>query len=135
MDIDLNQLRELLTAFREFDLSELEIENGDERIMLRRGAGEVIASAPMALSHHATIPPPAPEAAPAPAESEDDPSIAFVTSPFVGTFYRSPGPDAAPFVEKGDQIKPGQTLCIVEAMKLMNEIESELAGTLVEILV
>ena len=61
--------------------------------------------------------------------------MAFVTSPFVGTFYRAPAPDADPFVEVGTVIKPGQTLCIVEAMKLMNEIESDFAGTVVEVLV
>ena len=60
-------------------------------------------------------------------------NVAYVTSPFVGTFYRSPSPDAPSFVEVGSIIRPGQTLCIVEAMKLMNEIEAELAGTIVEV--
>ncbi|HJK96097.1 MAG TPA: acetyl-CoA carboxylase biotin carboxyl carrier protein, partial [Polyangiaceae bacterium LLY-WYZ-14_1] len=72
----------------------------------------------------------APEAA-----EEDDPNVVFVTSPFVGTFYRAPSPNDPAFVDVGDKIQPGQTLCIVEAMKLMNEIESDLAGTIVAILV
>ena len=65
----------------------------------------------------------------------DEPGVVYVTSPFVGTFYRSPSPDAAPFVESGQKIAQGQVLCIVEAMKLMNEIESEVTGTIVEVLV
>ena len=73
----------------------------------------------------------APAAEPAPTEEDG----VFVTSPFVGTFYRSPSPDADAFVEVGDEIAAGQVLCIVEAMKLMNEIEAEVAGTVVEVLV
>ncbi len=64
----------------------------------------------------------------------DDAAIVYVTSPFVGTFYRSPSPDAPPFVDVGSSIREGQALCIVEAMKLMNEIEADCAGTIVEIL-
>ena len=66
---------------------------------------------------------------------QDEQGIVHATSPFVGTFYRAPSPDASPFVEVGAVVKPGQTLCIVEAMKLMNEIESDVAGTIVDILV
>ncbi|MBW2588623.1 MAG: acetyl-CoA carboxylase biotin carboxyl carrier protein [Deltaproteobacteria bacterium] len=69
----------------------------------------------------------------APAPEEDDSN--YLTTPFVGTFYRAPSPDTDAFVEVGDSIAPGQVLCIVEAMKLMNEIESEVAGTIVEVLV
>ena len=74
-------------------------------------------------------------AAPAVAAPVNDPNTVEITSPFVGTFYRAPSPDAPAFVEVGSTVRPGQALCIVEAMKLMNEIESEISGTIVEILV
>jgi acetyl-CoA carboxylase biotin carboxyl carrier protein len=74
-------------------------------------------------------------AAAAKASEDADPSVVFVTSPFVGTFYRAPGPDAANFCEVGSSVKQGQALCIIEAMKLMNEIESDAAGTVLDILV
>lgn len=134
MEIDLKQLRELMQSLEQYDLTEVEIEQGEERIFLRRGGvTEVAAGArPMvAAATPAMAPSPA---VPAPAPAEDE-NAAFVTSPFVGTFYRSPSPDADPFVDVGAAIKPGQTLCIVEAMKLMNEIESEIEGTITEILV
>ena len=84
----------------------------------------------------AAVPPPAAPAAPAAKDAElpDQPGV-VVSSPFVGTFYRSPSPDAPPFVDIGHKVKKGQTLCIIEAMKLMNEIESEVDGTVAEILV
>jgi acetyl-CoA carboxylase biotin carboxyl carrier protein len=157
MKIDLDQLRKLMQSLGEFDINELEIEQGEERLFLRRGAASaepmLLASAP-SVTHAPSVapvaphPPPAPpapaaSAAPtmppappaAPAPHVEDASIAFVTSPFVGTFYRAPSPDSDPFVEVGSKIKAGTVLCIVEAMKLMNEIESEIAGTIVEILV
>jgi acetyl-CoA carboxylase biotin carboxyl carrier protein len=78
--------------------------------------------------------PPSPAPGPAPAASAEAPADSVdVTSPFVGTFYRSPSPDAPSFVEVGSVVRPGQTLCIIEAMKLMNEIEAECSGTIVEI--
>ena len=81
----------------------------------------------------ATTPVPAPAAAPAVSPSED--GLSFVTSPIVGTFYAAPAPEAQPYVKVGDLVHKGQVLCIVEAMKLMNEIEADSAGTIVEILV
>ena len=143
MEIDLKQLRELMRSLRQFDVTEVEIEKDGERIYLRRGAepvsyGAVAAPPPpmMRMMPAAPLPPPPP---PAPAKtaaapvSADDPSITTITSPFVGTFYRAPGPNVSAFVEVGSEIRPGSVLCIVEAMKLMNEIESEVAGTIVEI--
>ncbi|HJL16409.1 MAG TPA: acetyl-CoA carboxylase biotin carboxyl carrier protein [Sandaracinaceae bacterium LLY-WYZ-13_1] len=138
MDIDLKQLRDIMKAMKQLDVNELEIEDEEQRIYLRRGAGQApIAMAPSVMpAAPATVPPPPP--APAPAaekkQAEADPNVVEITSPFVGTFYRAPSPDAPPFVEEGHKIAPGQVLCIVEAMKLMNEIESEIAGTIVEIL-
>jgi acetyl-CoA carboxylase biotin carboxyl carrier protein len=145
MEIDLKQLRELMRSLRQFDVTEVEIEKDGERIYLRRGpdaASYAAVAAPpptmVSLMPGALPPPPAPPAhgapkaaaAPVPA---DDASVTTITSPFVGTFYRSPSPQAPAFVDVGSEIRPGTVLCIVEAMKLMNEIESEVAGTIVEI--
>jgi acetyl-CoA carboxylase biotin carboxyl carrier protein len=146
MDIDLEQLRALMRSMKEFRVSELEIEHGEERVFLRRGrfaaaADNVGATAPAAAPMHApSAPPPPPPPAHGPAASpttkaEEDPNVVYVTSPFVGTFYRAPSPESEMFVEVGSKITPGQVLCIVEAMKLMNEIEAELTGTVLEILV
>jgi acetyl-CoA carboxylase biotin carboxyl carrier protein len=141
MEIDLKQLRELMRSLRQFDVTEVEIEKDGERIYLRRGpdvasyASVAAPPPPMASMMPAALPPP--PAAPAPAKAAvaaaDDPSLTTITSPFVGTFYRAPSPQAPSFVEAGSEIRPGTVLCIVEAMKLMNEIESEIAGTIVEI--
>lgn len=138
MDIDLDQLRALMKAIQDFDVSEVEIEQGDDRIVVRRGvSAELTMAAPASMPAPAptfTMPAPAPTPS-APAVKVDDPNVVTVTSPFVGTFYRSPSPDAPAFVNVGDSISNGQTLCIVEAMKLMNEIEAELSGTVEAILV
>jgi acetyl-CoA carboxylase biotin carboxyl carrier protein len=132
MQIPLEQLKELLATLDAGGASELEYE--DETVRLRiamnRGA-PIVAAAPVP---HAVVAAPAGAAA-APAAPADDPSVAYVTSPFVGTFYRAPAPGAEPFVSVGTTVKVGQTLCIVEAMKLMNEIEADAAGTVLEILV
>jgi acetyl-CoA carboxylase biotin carboxyl carrier protein len=122
MDIDLKQLKELMRSLKQFDISELELEKDGERIKLCRG-GE--AAAP-ALS----IAPPAGLAAAASAQ----PAPSVAPSAIVGTFYEAPTPGADPFVKVGSEVKPGQTLCIVEAMKLMNEIEADVAGTILEVL-
>jgi len=139
MEIDIEQLRELMRSLSEFDVSELELEHGDERISLRRGpiATESVMVATGAAPASIAAPAPAaatPGAAAAAAE-EAEADVQWVTSPFVGTFYRSPGPDSDPFVAIGSKIESGTVLCIVEAMKLMNEIESEVSGTILEILV
>jgi acetyl-CoA carboxylase biotin carboxyl carrier protein len=155
MDLDLKQLKELMRALKQFDVQELTIEREDWKLSLRRGPEEGAVPTGVAVGAPASVPPytmppsmaaappqpAAPAAAPggggaAPeAAEEDDPNVVFVTSPFVGTFYRAPSPNDPAFVDVGDKIQPGQTLCIVEAMKLMNEIESDLAGTIVAILV
>ncbi len=131
MKLDLDQLRDLIRLLDESNLTEIEVEHDDDRIRVRRDPAP-LAGAPASGS-----------VAPAPAgsvpqsatpDAEDDHGD-YVTSPFVGTFYRSPSPDGEPFVDVGDSIALGQVLCIVEAMKLMNEIEAEVAGTIVEILV
>jgi acetyl-CoA carboxylase biotin carboxyl carrier protein len=135
LEARVDALAELL---RRHELSELEVEEGGVRIYIRRGGEAPIVhhtAAPLAHPVHTPAPPTA--AAPAHASSTDtgDGNVAYVTSPFVGTFYRAPSPDLAPFVDVGTRIKKGQVICIVEAMKLMNEIESEIEGSIVQILV
>jgi acetyl-CoA carboxylase biotin carboxyl carrier protein len=135
MSLDLEALRALLDLLAEKDVAEFEHEEGGRRLRVTRGSGARIAlpsigaalASPVAQS---IIPPAA-----AGANDTSPPSGDFVdiTSPFVGSFYRSPSPDAPAFVEVGSVVRPGQTLCIIEAMKLMNEIESDCAGTVVEI--
>lgn len=129
MQIDLEQLRELMKALREFELDEIEIENTEERIAIRRSSGVSVTAAPVMAA-----PAPAAPAAAAAAPAEEVVEGEFITSPFVGTFYRSPSPDADPFIAEGASFSSGQSLCIVEAMKLMNEIEAEFSGTVLEIL-
>lgn len=131
--IDLQKLDALLATLEARDVSEFEFEDENMRLRLRRGV-EVMASVSQAALGQA--PPAAPAlAVQAAAEPAQDEQMAFVTSPFVGTFYRAPSPEAPPFVEAGSVVRQGQTLCIVEAMKLMNEIESDISGTIVDILV
>jgi acetyl-CoA carboxylase biotin carboxyl carrier protein len=136
MEIDLKQLRELMRSLRQFDVTEVEIEKDGERIYLRRGA-EPVAYAPIAapppMTAAAPLPPPPAPGTKAAKPAADDASLTTITSPFVGTFYRSPSPSAPSFVDVGSEIRPGTVLCIVEAMKLMNEIEAEIAGTIVEV--
>ncbi len=132
-------LEALLEVMERHEVMELEQVRGAgqtrARLTIRRGAHAGVAvthvhsPATTAVAHSAAMP-----AAPAPAAMEED-GIVFVSSPLVGTFYRAPSPDAAAFIEVGQAIRQGQRLCIVEAMKLMNEIESDVEGTLVEILV
>jgi len=129
MAVELDELRALLKVLSDADVAEFEHEAEGVRIFVKRGAV-------VAATHVVAAPAPVPAARASQTLVErpaaDDGSI-DVTSPFVGTFYRAPGPDTAAFVEVGSTVRVGQTLCIVEAMKLMNEIEAEQAGTIVEI--
>lgn len=139
MEIDLKQLKELMRSLKQFEITELELEKNGERIKLCRGGDAVAAPLSLAQAHYASVPPPAPSAGSTPsiapaASVVDDASVHYITSPFVGTFYPSPTPGAEPFVKVGSEVKPGQTLCIVEAMKLMNEIEADVSGTILEVL-
>jgi acetyl-CoA carboxylase biotin carboxyl carrier protein len=145
MTIDVKKLRELLDLLAEKDIAEFEHEDEAVRFkIVRTRAGQAVALAPQmpfAMQHGFAAPaapmhvaPSAPAAAPAAAAAAEAPAdIVDVTSPFVGTFYRSPSPDTPSFVEVGSVVRPGQTLCIIEAMKLMNEIEAECSGTIVEV--
>jgi len=135
------EVGELAAVLDRYQLSEIELVRGDERLRIRREPPTVAApAAPAAMvpmSPHFTAAPAAAAAAPSPpaaapaAPAESGHPAVYITSPFVGTFYRSPSPEAPPFVEIGQRVKKGQVLCIIEAMKLMNEIEAELDGSIV----
>ena len=129
MNIDLKQLEGLLKVLEDRDISEFEFEDEKIRVHLKRGQ-PIVSIAP--VPHHGSVHPVESGPLPEVAVSKGEGNIAYVTSPFVGTFYRAPSPDAPAFVDVGSNIRPGQALCIVEAMKLMNEIEAEFAGTIIE---
>lgn len=157
MQLEFSELRNLLTTLDQTAIEELTLKAADFELTIRRrsasGVGELV---PTVLA----VPPasmPLPEAAPAAptaalvtppaAQPQDTPTVSVpppssassrlleITSPMVGTFYRAPAPDEPPYVEVGDRVRVGQTVCILEAMKLMNELESEVSGTIVEILI
>ena len=139
----LEDVKKLVALVEKSDVTHIAWQRGPEKVVIKRGNS---VSAPAVAAH--AVPHAAPIAAPVPvapapaavaaakpeAKAPDKPGV-LVSSPFVGTFYRAPSPDSPPFVEVGAKVKKGQTLCIVEAMKLMNEIESEVDGTVAEILV
>lgn len=130
----LRQVQDLITLLRKNNLTELEIEQEGFRVRLRYEVG--VRSPTSSLTDTTMVAPQgnqniARESTPS---EEDTSGLVTITSPIVGTFYRSPSPDADPYVEEGDYVKKGQVLCIVEAMKLMNEIESETDGRIVKIL-
>ncbi|MBZ5713401.1 acetyl-CoA carboxylase biotin carboxyl carrier protein [Nannocystis pusilla] len=134
---DLRYIRELAKVLRQNELDEIEIESGEHRVLLRRtSAVEAAAVAPRPVVYEAApAAAPAPVAAPAPtAPVAPAQAGTFITSPFVGTFYRSASPDSPSFVEVGSTVQRGQTLCIVEAMKLFNELEAEFPCVIEEIL-
>ena len=131
MQLDHEQLHRLLEVLGESDIQEFRLEGDDFRLEIRRN-----------LPGQAVMPPvmPAPVAAaepasPPPAATATRSDLLEITAPMVGTFYRAPAPGEAPFIEVGNRIEVGQTVCILEAMKLMNELEAEVSGEVVEILV
>lgn len=134
--MDIRKIKKLIELVEESGITELEITEGEESVRISRG-GLVAQAAPMA---YAAPQAPAAPAAAAPAATAAAPAAAelsghILRSPMVGAFYRSSGPDAAPFVEVGQQVKVGDALCIVEAMKMMNQIQSDKAGVIKRILV
>ena len=151
--LDVDALRQIVEILEASEISRLDWSNGNERLSIRRGPppSQVVQHvSSMPSSPAVTVMPAAPAPAPvAPAAAAPTPRPSaprsapvdsgkgghIVTSPFVGTFYRSPAPDQPAFADVGTVVKKGQTLCIIEAMKLMNEIESEVAGKIAEVLV
>lgn len=143
--MDINEIMKLIQAVSDSELTSFELEEGNVKVSLKREkevpqivnvtttGGEQTAPAVMAVN--TAVAAPVPAAAPAPAQDQVIASDKVVNSPLVGTFYNASSPDAAPFVQVGDSVKKGQVLGIIEAMKLMNEIESEYDGVVEAILV
>src|SRR5579862_6755548 len=126
-----DEIRDLIQLVVESGIAELEVQRGEDRVRIRRTAEAPPAPAPPAIGHETVIAAPggaslASAAAPQPVGNE-----VIVKSPIVGTYYDAPKPGDTPFVKVGDSVEPGQVLCIIESMKLMNEIESEISGTIV----
>jgi acetyl-CoA carboxylase biotin carboxyl carrier protein len=124
-----DEIRELINLACETGIAELEVQRGDNRVRIRRASfsaqQEILASPqvfPAAVAGTPSGPEPSKEPGPA------DPNLVLVKSPIVGTFYEGPSPDAPPFVRIGEHVQPGKVLCIIESMKLMNEIEAETSG-------
>lgn len=131
-----DEIKELIQLVVESGIAELELERGGDRVRIRRTVeAPLVAPVPAAAVPPAEIPQPASGAPGAPAAPAPPSNEHIQKSPIVGTFYESPKPGDAPFVKVGDNVEVGQILCIIESMKLMNEIESEVAGTVVARLV
>jgi len=133
--VDIRKVKKLIELLDESGLAEIEITEGDDSVRISRNSSSVAAPAPIyAPPVQAAAPPPssaapAPAAAaPAAADAADDSEGFEVTAPMVGSFYSAASPGAAPFVQVGDQVNEGDTLCIIEAMKMMNQIEAEVSG-------
>ncbi|OEU61527.1 MAG: acetyl-CoA carboxylase, biotin carboxyl carrier protein [Desulfuromonadales bacterium C00003094] len=135
--MDIKNIKSLIRMVTQTDITEFELESGGEKLVIRRGSETVAMTMPLA-----PMPAAAPLAAAAPVVMTAEPVVAVavddgfeeVTSPIVGTFYLSPSPESDPYVEVGSVVEKGQTICIVEAMKLMNEIEAEFKCKVVKIL-
>jgi len=141
--MDLDEIKQILDLMREHDLAEFELERESGKVRLRKHSSspQFVAAAP-AVSHIAYAPAPAGPAPAPPAAGDavltaasEDVDLAIIKSPIVGTFYRSSEPGAKPFAEVGQQVRKGQVLCIIEAMKLMNEINAECDGEVVKVYV
>ncbi len=135
--MDIRKVKKLIEMLEESSLAEIEIREGEEAIRISRSptGSPVVHMAPAHIApHHATAPAPAAAAPAAAPAAPATPSGHAVASPMVGTFYRSSAPGSAPFVDIGSQVNVGDTLCIIEAMKMMNEIESDKAGVVKAIL-
>jgi len=146
--LDLRELKEILQILEEKEITEFELEEEGMKLRIRKAAASLNHSAapapsvplvhtvlPSALNVAvpATVAPAPAPAAPTPVPAAEDTGLVAVKSPIVGTFYRAPDPGSPPFVNVGDHVRVGQVLCIIEAMKLMNEIEAEVAGEVVKV--
>ncbi|MBM4100182.1 MAG: acetyl-CoA carboxylase biotin carboxyl carrier protein [Planctomycetes bacterium] len=138
--MDIRKLKELVRLMTASDLTELDLRDKDEQVTIRRASPQVapqVIHAP-AVVHHAApaaTPAPAAPAAAAPAKPAADEGLVAIESPMVGTFYASPSPDKPPFVAVGAQVGPNSVVCLVEAMKIFNEIKAERSGTIVKMMV
>lgn len=138
--MDIRSIRKLIEIVEQSDIAEIEIKEGEHNIRITRSKEPVMMQAPAQMAYHAA---PAAASAPAPAAETAAPAAEAapaevsghaIPSPMVGTFYNAPSPDADPFVSVGDQVSVGDTLCIIEAMKIMNPIEADVSGTIKKIM-
>ncbi len=129
---DINDIKSLMALLNESEINEIEVTEGEKSIRLRKDPTPIVSNMPANVTASQ-----APQPAIAPVASLPEKKIdgKTIKAPMVGTFYLSPSPDAAPFINVGDKVKKGQTLCIIEAMKTMNQIEAEENGTIVEVLI
>jgi len=135
--MDIRKIKKLIELLHDTDVAEIEISEGEESVRITRGStNQVVVQTPQISAPHTIT---APQAEPQQAADEASEALApaghQVKSPMVGTFYRSPSPDAAAFIEVGSEVKKGDTICIVEAMKMMNQIEADTSGKIMAILV
>ena len=137
--MDIRKVKKLIELLEESDIGEIEIHEGEESVRISRASTVptpmMVAPAAVPAAAPAVAPAAAPAASAEPAAEAPPPSGHVVKSPMVGTFYRSPSPTTAPFVEAGQSVKEGDTICIVEAMKMMNQIEADKSGVIGDILV
>ncbi|EKB20846.1 acetyl-CoA carboxylase biotin carboxyl carrier protein [Aeromonas veronii] len=135
--MDIRKIKKLIELVEESGIAELEISEGEESVRISRNFAGQVTAAPQMIMQQAAAPVAAPAVAPVAAAPAADaaPSGHLMRSPMVGSFYRSSSPEAKPFVEVGQHVNVGDTLCIVEAMKMMNQIESDKAGVIKAILV
>tara|TARA_R110002072_G_scaffold4650_5_gene32231 strand:+ start:14232 stop:14675 length:444 start_codon:yes stop_codon:yes gene_type:complete len=124
--MDIRKIKKLIELITESDVEELEIKEGEETIRISRRSKQVINQAPVAPAPHANIS--VSTATPTEQAPKEANTAITINAPMVGTFYRSPSPDSSPFVEVGQSIKEGDTICIIEAMKMMNPIEADRSG-------
>ncbi|MGD8925293.1 MAG: acetyl-CoA carboxylase biotin carboxyl carrier protein [Thioalkalispiraceae bacterium] len=133
--MDIRKVKKLIELLEESGVAEIEIKEGEESVRISRATQGMVLSAPAVAAPLAAAPAPAAAPAAQPAAEPEEPSGHMVRAPMVGTFYRAPSPNAKPFVEEGQSVKTGDTLCIIEAMKLLNQIEADKSGTIKAIMV
>lgn len=145
MALKMHEIRELIRLIDESSIEEFEIDNDGTKVTIKKASTGEVAASPQASANIVeappapAVPPTAPQvktvSAPQAEEEWDEANLHKIVSPMVGTFYRAPAPDADPYVKEGDTVNSDSVVCIVEAMKLMNEIEAETCGTIVKVLV
>lgn len=136
--MDIRSIRKLIEIVEQSDIAEIEIKEGEHNIRITRSKEPIMMQAPAQMAYHSAPAPSAPVAAAETPKADAAPAEVSghaIPSPMVGTFYNAPSPDANPFVSVGDQVSVGDTLCIIEAMKIMNPIEADVSGTIKKIMI
>ncbi len=126
----IEEIRELIQLVTDTGVAELEVQRGENRVRIRRSFGSEATPLYQTSAAYPAAAPPPPPALPKAETPKAEPQLVFAKSPIVGTFYEAVSPDSPPFVKIGEQVTPGTVLCIIESMKLMNEIEAEVAGVI-----